>query len=422
MSVRIQQSGEVEATRTQIDGIRPHRLAYIVSLFPCWSETFIAEEIQQLLDLGFDISIYSLRPACESNVHPLSVALHSHTEYVSSWTSFIAAQLYFLRRKPLTYLSQFCRLFFGEGLAIVQRSKTLATFFIAAYFARMIRESRAERVHAHWATFGATAAWTVSELAGIPFTFTTHAHDLFLPDDLLEKKIASASSVVTISEFNRKLLQDRYSAADKVHIVHCGVDTRKFAPVERYEWESQRILAVGRLTPIKGFPTLITACNILKKEGHKFSCEIIGDGPLADELRAQIQECDVEDCVTLGGFAPQDEVRRKLAQATVFVMPSQETKTNDRDGIPVALMEAMSMGIPVVSTFVSGIPELVEEGVSGLLVRPESPAELASAILSLLESRDKCLELALQGKATVSREFDIRQNARKLGLLFSGQA
>jgi colanic acid/amylovoran biosynthesis glycosyltransferase len=423
MDVSLQESEAVsEKVTSDSAEVRPHRLAYVVSLFPCWSETFIAEEVQQLLDLGFDISIFSLRQACEPDVHPLSLALLPRTKYAGSLMAILRAQSYFLGKEPLVYLAHFFRLLFGERFAMVQRLKTMATFFIAAYFAQLTERSKAERVHAHWATFGATAAWTISELTGLPFTFTTHAHDLFLPDDLLPNKIRAAESVVTISEFNRKLLDEKYQASEKVHVVHCGVDTRKFAPVKRHAWEAQKLLAVGRLVPIKGFPTLIKACGILKAQGHKFSCEIVGDGPLAEELRREIQVADVADCVKLSGFAPQEEVRRMLAQATVFVMPSEETKSNDRDGIPVALMEAMSMGIPVVSTFVSGIPELVEDGVSGLLVQPGNPIELAAAVRSLLENRDKCSELAAQGKSKVLEEFDVSRNARKLGALFSGQA
>lgn len=408
----------VGAARQQLPELRPHKVAYVVSLFPCWSETFIAEEVDQLLKLGFDIQIHSLRPACEEKVHPLAQKLLSRTRYVDSYWDLFTAQLYFLFTKPTKYVGQFFRLLFGEGLPLKQKAKTLATFFIAAYFARLIKRDKAERIHAHWATFGTTGAWTISELTGLPFTFTTHAHDLFLPDELLPKKISAARKVITISEFNRKLLHDKYQAQGKVEIVHCGVDTDKFAPVASHNFSARKLLAVGRLAPIKGFPTLIQACGILKKQRVTFQCEIVGDGELKELLQREVIKADVGDCVTLSGFAPQEQVRAKLAEATMFVMPSEETKSNDRDGIPVALMEAMSMGIPVVSTYVSGIPELVENNISGLLVKPGRPEELAAAIATVLSDKALCERLTQRGKEIVLGEFDITRNARRLGMLF----
>lgn len=402
--------------------LKPMRVAYVVSLFPCWSETFIAEEVRQLLDLGFNISIFSLRPACEAEVHPLSTDLIPLTQYASSWLQLLAAQGYWLVYRPGAYIGQFFRLLFGEGFAGLQRIKTMATFFIAAAFAQLIKEERFERVHAHWATFGATAAWTISTLTGLPFSFTGHAHDLFLPDALLRRKVEAAQFVVTISEFNRKLICEKFYGNTKVKIVHCGVDTSKFAPVDKHDWESHRILAVGRLVPIKGFSTLIEACRLLKEQGQRFSCEIVGDGPLVGELEDQVEGADLSGEVKLAGFAPQESVRKKLMNAAVFVMPSQQTASNDRDGIPVALMEAMSMGIPVVSTYVSGIPELIQNGVSGLLVQPGDPQQLAAAINMLLNNRETCQILAAGGIESIQEEFDIRKNAFKLASLFAGQA
>jgi glycosyltransferase involved in cell wall biosynthesis len=404
----------------QQDAVRL-RVAYVVSVFPCWSETFIAEEIQHLLDMALDIQILSLKPASEREVQDLSRRLLPRALYADSFLRLLMAQLHYLFRRPRAYLLQFLRVMAGAGFSPAELAKFVVTFILAVYFARVVEERGIRHVHAHWATYPTTAAWTIHSLTGVPFSFTTHAHDLFCGDRLLAQKLQHARFVITISEHNRGLLRRLCNDVGKIHVIHCGVDARRFIPVEHYDWEGARILAVGRLDPIKGFDVLIEACRILKERGQRFSCEIVGAGPLEKALRDQIARSGVEDCVRLSGFAPQEEVMAKLRRAAVFALPSQVTQTGNRDGIPVALMEAMSMGVPVASTTVSGIPELVQDGQSGLLVPAGNPRAFADALQSLLSDRQKCMELALGGQATVSREFDARKNARQLGQMFLEQ-
>lgn len=395
------------------------RIAYVVSLFPCWSETFIAEEIHHLLDLGFDIEIFSLRPHSEPHVHDLSVGLLPRVRYPFPRTGVLLAQFHFLLRRPGAYLKQLLRVLFTFGKSLDMWAKGLAAFFLGAYFARKIRESGFQRIHAHWATYSATAAWTISQLTGLPFSFTTHAHDLFDPDALLSQKLRDAQFVVTISEYNRGRINAIRPSDGKVRIVHCGVDTTRFAAVPAYDWEAHRLLSVGRLVPMKGFDVLIEACRILRDKGLSFTCEIVGDGPMRPELEEQIGAAKLADRVRLAGFAKQDELRDKLKKVSMFVLACQQSSARDMDGIPVALMEPMSMGIPVVSTSVSGIPELIDNGRNGLLVPPRDPAKLAEAIESLLRDRARSLAFAEAGRETVLAEFDVRRNAERLGRFFT---
>lgn len=397
------------------------RVAYLLSIFPCWSETFIAEEVRHLEEEGFDITIMSLKRASEAHVHEIARTLLRRTLYADSYFKILAAQIYFAFKKPRVYIETFCRMMIGCQGNPLQLAKLLATFFLAVYFAGIVEKHSFERIHAHWATYPATAAWIVESLTGRPFSFTTHAHDLFLADKLLKKKCERADFIVTISEYNRQLLRRLGVSTTKVRVIHCGVDVRKFAPLGQYQWNSRRILAVGRLAQIKGFEVLVDACRILQLEGVDFSCEIVGEGPLRGALQKQIENTGMTDRVHLSGFASQGEVRRKLTESAMFVLPSRQTANGDQDGIPVALMEALAVGIPVVSTSVSGIPELVRDGVTGLSVPQGDAQKLAAAIRILLSDRDKCADLARRGRALVLDEFDARKNAIQLGKLFMEQ-
>jgi len=396
-------------------GARP-RLAYVVSLFPCWSETFIAEEIQELIRQGFEITIFSLRPECEPHVHELARSLLARTLYADSFFSLLGAQLYFLVRKPGAYVKRFSQMFSGAGWDAGQLGKLLATFFLSVHFARVVQKKGIERIHAHWATYPATAAWIIELLTGTPYSFTTHAHDLFLADRLLVKKCEQASFIVTISEYNRRLLKELGADANKIHVIHCGVDTRKFVSGVAKR-KPGYILCVGRLAPIKGMEVLLEACRLLVQQRVEFFCEIVGEGPLARALQQQIDGSNLGPYVRLSGFASQEEVKKKLAEAALFVLPSRRTENGDQDGIPVALMEAMAMGVPVVSTAVSGIPELIKDGINGTLVPPDNAQRLAEAIKSGLQDAEKSAFFTQRAYQTVAAEFDIAKNAQRLGQL-----
>ncbi len=392
------------------------RVPYMVSMFPCWSETFIAEEIHHLREQGFDVPIFSLRPANEPDVHTLAQQLLPQVRYASK-SDVIKAQFYWLSRRPLRYVGQLLHVALGAGFVPVEWAKQVASFALGAYFGRVMEAEDLPRLHAHWLTYSATGAWTAHALTGRPFSITTHAHDLFHPDRLAVRKCRAAQYVITISEYNRRRLQQMGVAAEKIRVVHCGVDTRKFVAAPRRNGDVPKLMSVGRLIPMKGFATLIDACGLLRDRGVRVACEIVGDGELAGALRRQVAERKLEGVVTLSGFAPQEAVKEKLTQAAAFVLPSQTEATGVQDGIPVALMEAMCMGVPAISTTISGIPELIENGVSGLLVPPADPAALADAIARLLRAPDEAVRMAERGRQRVMEDFDVRTNSAQLAAL-----
>ena len=391
------------------------RVLYVVSLFPCWSETFIVREIAEMARAGADIRILSLRHPCESLVQSDAAALLDRAIYPARGARAAAAALHAALRAPVRELAH-ARLLCGElWRRPVSLAKTAVAWGRALSALEAIARFRPQHIHAHFATYPSTVALLLSRRLRVPFSFTAHAHDIFLEDQMLAPKLRESAFSVAISEFNREYLAQRLGAKATrgMRIVHCGIDPAVFAfrPEGR---DPRRILAVGRLDAIKGFAHLVDACALLRDRGVDFTCDIVGSGPLGGELAARIGQLALEGHVRLGGARKQEEVREMLAAAGVFALPSVVTPRGDRDGIPVVLMEAMACGLPVVSTRVSGIPELVRDGVTGLLADPGDPEQLADCLQRLIERPAHGAHLASRARAAVERDFDIRREAGKL--------
>ncbi|HEX7046970.1 MAG TPA: glycosyltransferase [Gammaproteobacteria bacterium] len=399
------------------------RVLYVVSSFPCWSETFIVREINALLRRGVNVRIVSLRHMTRDFVQSDARLLLNRVLYPKAWHRNLGRVLSRFRTQPLATLA--------PPLAIVRRlwrkpyvmAKSLVAWFRALGVLDEIEAWSPDHVHAHWATYPSTAAMAISRHIRRPFSFTAHAHDIFLDDQLMREKLASAAFVATISRFNREYLRRRYPHANdaRIEIVHCGVPQGERQ--ERHRGGDSReplIVSVGRLDDVKGFPSLLDACAALKRQGMNFRCEIIGEGPRRKRLEEQIDALGLGDCIDMSGARPSQEVERRLAQADVFVLASQRSREGNMDGIPVALMEAMASRTPVVSTAVSGIPELVADGETGLLVPPRDPQALAAAIRRVLEDealRKRCVEGAVK---KVRNEFDAEtEGERLLGVIRS---
>lgn len=391
------------------------RVVYVVSLFPCWSETFIVREIHELLRLGTDVRIVSLKHPCERLVQSDALALLDRVVYPPRGSRLWRAWLQAVLRQPGRSLAELVGLVRGLASQPQALLKSLVVWVRTLALLPDLRQIAPAHVHAHWATYPSTAALWFSGRTGVPFSFTAHAHDIFLEDHLLAAKLKAAAFGVTISTFNRSYLAQRVSplAVQRMRIVHCGVSPAQyvFRPDGRVPG---RVLAVGRLDPIKGFPHLIDACALLRQRGVSFECQIIGEGPLRASLQARIDRLGLAAQVRLLGACKQETVREHLHAASVFALPSVVTPQGDRDGIPVALMEAMACGAPVVSTRVSGIPELVEHEVNGLLADPGDAEDLARCLQRQLLDTETAHRMAVQARRKVEAEFDVAIEARKL--------
>jgi glycosyltransferase involved in cell wall biosynthesis len=294
----------------------------------------------------------------------------------------------------------------------------------AALVARRLEAMGVGHVHAHWATHPALAAWTVRALTGLPYSFTAHAHDLYVDRAMLREKVRDAAFVVTISEFNRRLLEEVCGpdARGKVHVVRCGVDLRAFAPAPRRAPPVPTFACVASLRPYKGHAVLLEAAALLRARGLALRVLLVGDGPLRGDLEARVARLGIGDTVTFRGALAHEEIPEILASATAAVLPSVTQADGQMEGIPVALMEAMAAGVPVVSTRLSGIPELVRDGEGGLLVPERDPEALAAAMARLAADPALAARLAAGARRVVERDFDRARNVARLEALLSGAA
>lgn len=401
----------------------PETIAYIMSRFPKVTETFVLYEILELQRRGEAVGVYPLLRQREPVAHAEAgdvVARAHYSPFVSR--AILRANYRLLREQPLNYLRTWGEAIRGTFGNLNFMAGALLYFPKSVFFAEQMRKAGVKHVHAHFATHPALCAFIINRLTGISYSFTAHGHDVHCDRRMLPEKLDSAAFAVAISRYNRNLMAeecglDHYS---KTHVVHCGVDTSFFYPVPPPESEGPlRLITVASLWEVKGHTYLIQACRLLREWGIAFHCDLIGDGPLKSTLERQIKGAQLDDVFTFHGPKPRDVVRDTLHQSHVMVLPSVPTANGLREGIPVALMEAMACGLPVVSSRLSGIPELVEHGVSGILVAPRDIMGLATAIEQLVLAPELRAQMGLAARKKVLREFDLVSNAEALATLFA---
>lgn len=401
------------------------RIAYVVSRFPAVTETFVLDELRELRARGVDVEVLPLFGARGGEVHAAFSALRPRTHYhrTASW-ELAAAQLHWLRRRPRALLLAWVRALRASAPSPKLAIRAPAVLLKAALVARRVEAMGISHLHAHWATHPALAAWTVRALTGLPYSFTGHAHDLYVDRAMLREKIRDAAFVVTISEFNRRLLEEvgGADARGKVHVVRCGVDVRAFAPTPRRPPPVPTFACVASLRPYKGHAVLLDALAILRARGVAVRAVLVGDGPLRAELARRVAREGLGDVVELRGALPHEEIPDVLAGATAAVLPSVTQADGQMEGIPVALMEAMAAGVPVVATRLSGIPELVRDGEGGLLVPERDAGALADAMARLAADPGLAARLAAGARRIVERDFDRARNVDRLEQLLSGAA
>ena len=357
-------------------------IAVILSRYPLITEVFIMREVQELQAQGQPVRLVPLMVERAKLMHPEAKTLARDALFTPFLSlAIIAANLRMLRRDPRRYGKTLHQILWGTAGSPGVALKSLALWPKAVYLAERLEGEGIRHVHAHYATHPATVAFVIAALTPITFSFTVHAHDIFVNRALLGTKIRRARFVRSISRFNRRFLEVHYPtiAENKTHVIHVGVDTRRYrgnAPAGRAENTPPRILCIAALQTYKGIPVLLEACAELRESGASFRCEIIGDGPLRRRLQRQIERRSLQHHVHLLGARTQQEVRAHLRLADVVVLPSIVAPDGQMEGIPVVLMEALAADRPVVAADLSGIPELIEDGQTGLLFEPENAAQL----------------------------------------------
>lgn len=392
------------------------KIAYVVSLFPKLSETFILREMIGLEALGHRITIVSLKRDVEPVVHKEALAFRDRTIHPGSAAAVALAGIAATLRHPITVARIMGRVvlshtFGGRGFHPGEMIKALLLAAGAIDLARRLRAEGIEHVHAHWASYPALVAWAVHRIAGIPYSVTAHAHDLFLPNPMLPEKVEESAFFATISEFNRALLIQECGpkALAKIRLIRCGIPLAEFpfdGPPPDSD-EPAHVVSVGRLVDYKGFDDLIRACWLLRDGGAPLRLTIVGDGPERGNLELLVGTLNAEGMVTFAGSRRQEEVRGILRNADLFALACVKGKDGQQDGIPIVLMEAMALGVPVVSTKLSGIPELVKDGVTGLLAPPGDPEHLATAMGRLLEDDALAQTLTRGARSWVEAEFNL---------------
>ncbi|MEZ4389364.1 MAG: glycosyltransferase [Candidatus Krumholzibacteriia bacterium] len=394
-------------------------LLYIATNFGSLTHTFIAREVTALRERGVTVDLLALRPARKAQAAAPECDL-TGCRYVFPvpWWRVVTAGLGLAIRRPGRW-SRAVRVALGSpGDGLITRLKLLGQLAVSATAVRTVESLRPDLMHAHLANPPGSYAMFLSLLTGIPYSFTAHAADLYRRPVGNRAKLIHAAGAVAISRYNLDHYRTLVPGYDRSAIVHCGVRPEDFPFRRREAAGPLGILAVGRAVPKKGFGDLLTALARLTAAGVAWRGQLVGGGPLLADLRARRDELGLTS-LEITGPLQQPEVRRLLDAADVFVLPCVPAADGDVDGIPVSLMEAMAAGCPVVSTRVSGIPELLDDGRAGLLVAPHAPEELAAALARLATEPGLAAELGHRGHERICEEFDVRREAVKLETFFA---
>lgn len=392
------------------------RVAYVVKRYPRLSETFIVNEILAHEAAGLEMRIVALRAPVDARFHSMLGEVQAPVTYLTPRRPKIRELWAAVRTVPH-------RRHGLEALpGVIASDPTDA--YQAARLAEWIETEQIDHVHAHFATTTAAVARLACAATGVPYSVTAHAKDIFhesVEPARLRERLEDAAAVVTVSDYNVRYMAGICPAAN-ITRVYNGLDLTKF----EYRAPRQRapvVLAVGRLVEKKGFEDLVRAFSILRADRPDARCEIIGDGPLRADLEAIA--CQLGGGVTFRGSVPRADVQRAIRRAAVFAAPCVTARDGDRDGLPTVLLEAMAMGTPCVATPVTGIPEAVVDGTTGIVVPERDPTELAGAITRILSDHRLGERYALAARRRIEAHFDASRTSAELRTTFSipnGQA
>ena len=392
------------------------KIAYVVSSLKV-SMTFVVNELEAHEKAGWQVlPLVSCKPGPLENLSELMIKWNKRAVHRPS----IFVQLGVILREIFTHPLRFAKVCFWLVTLLVHSplefAKALYELTTSCYFASHCRRFSAEHIHAHFASRSLSLGLMMGMLTDLPVSCTVHAFDIFTRSPgSLQARLAKCKFIAAVSQFNVEYLRNTCgkSVADLCHVVHCGIDVEKFESVFRQP-EPGRIICVCRLSPKKGLDVAIRACAKLRDNNVKFLFEIAGDGPQRRALEKLIERLHLADNVKFLGAKPNDQLTELFGRACVFLMPCVKSSDGDMDGIPVAMMEAMACEVPVVSTAISGIPELVKDELTGRLAPEKDVDALAQILKELLEDMDKIRKFGKAGREHVLKDFCISQNAAKL--------
>lgn len=399
------------------------RIAYVLLWFPLASETFIFREVQQLVEQNLEVYAYTMYG---EDFRGCSAAMRDYSGPISRlgikaffriWAAFGRA----LTRQPRKVLSLLRKGMLRKMRNLEAQGENTWCFMAGFLLAELCQKDNIQLIHAPWANGPATACWVASAITGIPFVFSGRAGDIYPQDGILAEKSAAAIAIRTNNAANvawlRKFCPPEQQ--DKVKLIYNGLTFSNPMPVSRAPAvPPYKILAVGRFARTKGFPELFTALARLKRENFPFRLTLVGDGRWKAKLLNMLERLNLTDWVDLPGFVPNDQLAQYMASHDLLVVPSVVHTNGDRDGIPNVIMEASSMGLPVVATDVCGIGEVIIDGETGRLVPQRDSRALAIAIREQLEDHGQALAMAMRASLKVKQMFDSKRNAKALVELY----
>lgn len=387
------------------------KVLYVLKRYPQLSQTFVVRELLELEAIGVDVAIDALGPQSSGPQHPEIQRVRAEVRYLPRRPALRdpgvrGVHLRLALRRPLVW----------TRLALAARHGDRRRFAQAGLVADRARREGRTHLHAHFATAAADVARDAAALAGITFSVTAHAKDVFHHEHAphLPRRVHGASAVVTVSAFNERHLHEVLPGTPVVHVPN-GValaDHTGSTP-------GGPVLCVARLVAKKGVDTLLEALALLGDRTQQLRLEIAGDGELRGELEERVQHLGLTDRVTFLGSVSSVEVQAAYRRASVLALPCRIDADGDRDGMPTVILEAMAAGLPVVSTDVIGIPEVVRDGSTGLLVPPDDPAALAAAIERLWSDPALACALGDRGRELVAERFAPRRSAVALARVFA---
>jgi len=400
-----------------------HHLVYVFERFPSFTQTFCVREILELERNGVRPVIFSIHDSRSEDIRHFPAELVGRVHSLPPEDELHAAVRRLMDERRLPQSVVLTLRFWGER-------PDKQRVYEAAWIGHRLREIDAglRHAHTHFAGIGARTCWWLRKFFGLSFSVTAHANDVFCQADPqipgLAMLFQDASLIVPVSDYLAKDMQSRFPGiAPRMQRVYNGLDLVPFMEARAKADRSGAaggILSVGRLIEKKGYDDLVSACALLRDRGLKFRCRIVGDGPLEADLKSQISKLNLQNEVVLTGPLPMSGITRLLAEETqVFALACKTEADGGRDNLPTVLMEAMAASLPCVSTSIAGVPEMVADGVTGLLCDERQPAQLAAKLGELLRDPARCDTMGAAGLEHAKRRFAKEVTSRELMRAFA---
>lgn len=387
------------------------KIGYVLISFPILSETFILNEIIELKKKRHKVTIFSVSSPKENIIQPEIKKFN------------LLEDVFYLPDKKLVEKieSGLKSLgFFGRDHEVKNLREKILAIIAAKYFVEKAKNLKLDILHAHFNGISVQVAMLMSKKLDIPFTFTAHAFDIFINPNIkvLKKRMKNASAVITPSYYNRDYLYNLTGIdKEKIHVIRACTNIDKFETIKKNK--DVTILSGGRLVEKKGIKYGILSVKELIKDFPNIQYNVIGSGPLENELKNLISSLNLENNVKFFGSLDSNSVRNELSRATIFILPCVRAKNGDLDVCPLALQEAMLAKIPVISTNMGSVPELIENGKEGFLVKSRNVKQLVDSIKTLLENKKLRIKMGENGRKKIEKEFNIHKEIEKLLKIWS---